>query len=328
MINILHLTPWNLGGATSFVVNLAKTFEAAGVRYRIARFAKRTEKKKRQIGEYGVYYQNVTFDDCMKAGGKWLLASAPTDKEAAENAVLLVHRSKGAFVFHDPNEFGMYPHWDTADRSRSICIREAGLSTMTNGVFIPHPYVRVMENDFTPRKKHAVSIARISGVKNSLILLHANETLPKAKQVQMVGSLNRFWWNFSVAKKYPQFTAPEGGGFPRVQGAAVAACVGYDYMVDLTIFKNDGGGTQYSFLEAIDAGAVPVMTKDWCSYPGVARKLGFQVENAEELVALLKDKSPETAARVEKHRRQNYAYLTKVHDPVRVATQYVDYLGA
>lgn len=327
MINVLHLSPWNLGGGTSFVVNLANTFKAAGVPYRVVRLAKRTEKTKRQIGEYGVYYQNVSFQDAKQGKGVWLLASAPTNEDIAEQAEHLVRKSGGASVFHDPNEFGMYPHWEIADRRRVICIRETGLDSMPDGVFIPHPYVRIVKNDMRQRTLHAVSIARISAVKNSLWILEANEELPNELRVELAGSLNRFWWNFSVKPKHPEWKMPDGKGFPREAGAGVRACVGYQYMVDLTIFKDDGGGTQYSFLEAMDAGAVPVMTADWCSYKGVARKLGFQIEKKEDLAYFLSDDSSERLAQIAAYRKSNYAYLDRVHNPVKIAAAYSEYLG-
>lgn len=327
MINILHLTPWSLGGATSYVVNLAKVFEFAGVPHRVVRLSKRTEKTKREIGNYGVHYQNVSIEDASAGLGVWLLASAPTDRQLAAYAVHLVERSKGAYVFHDPNEFGMYPHWETADQSRVICIRETGLDSMPQGKFIPHPYLRMLEDDYGPRPCHAISIARISGVKNSLWILEANQVLDDDKRVNLAGSLNRFWWNFNVKPKYPKWPMPEGKGFPRLADAAARACVGYNYMVDLTIFKNDGGGTQYSFLEAMDAGAVPVMTTDWCSYKGVAGKLGFQVHDRDDLVKFLADDSSGIARETKAYRKHNYSYLQTTHSPVDTALAYKRYLG-
>lgn len=331
MINILHLSPWPIGGSTTFIVNLAKTFEAAGVPYRIGRLAARTEKKKREIGSFGVFYQNVSFEDAQKVRGVWLLASAPTNKEKAEQAVVLVHKSNGAFVFHDPNELGMYPHWELADRSRVVCIRETGLTTMPGGLFVPHPYVRVMgaAAGLPSPRKHAVSIARTSAVKNSHWILEANETLPAKLKVELFGEVNRFWWNFNVKPKHPEWAMPKAAGFPRLYGEAVRICAGFNYMVDMTIFKNDGGGTQYSLLEAMDAGTVPIMSSAWCAYPGIAKTLGFPVHNAAHLRDFLVEltKYPALRQQTEKFRQQNYNVLGSVHDPKRVAAAYTKHLG-
>lgn len=245
MINILHMSPWPLGGATSYVVNLAKTFERAKVPYRIARLANKTERTKRPLGSYGVSYQNVAFADAVKGKGTWLLASAPTDPERAAQAVELLG-TKGFYTFHDPNEFRIYPHWNLCDRKNVICIRETGLASMPDGVFIPHPYVRVLSNRFEYRTSHAVSIARTSAVKNSDWILEANTRLPPRLRVELRGELNRMWWKFNVESKHPEWKKPENTGFVREHGVAAMICSQYNYMVDLTIFGNDGGGTQYS----------------------------------------------------------------------------------
>lgn len=328
MINILYLSPWNLGGATSYVVNLVKTFQLAGVPHRVIRFGKRTEANWRRLGEYGVRYKNVAAREARQAKGRWLLASAPTDAEEAALAVELVETSKGAYVFHDPNEFTLYPHWKLAGKdTRTVVIRETGLDSVPHGTFIPHPYVPfAAQSDHSQlRTKFAVSIARVSAVKNSQWILEANTRLPDELKVELRGSVNRFWWNFSIKNKHPEYVYPSNAGFVRKHGEAVRACLGYRYMVDLTIFKNDGGGTQYSLLEAIDAGAVPVMTKDWCSYPGIAKKLGFQVGDAAELEQFLlqASKSSAVAKETDRLREENYKYMLRVHDPKKIAAKYV-----
>lgn len=278
------------------------------------------------MGDYGVFYQNVSFEDARKGKGVWLLASAPTDTIKAAQAVELVNSSDGAYVFHDPNEFGMYPHWGdaTTRERRVICIRETGLSSMAHGKFIPHPYVRVCKDTEGTPRFHALSVARISAVKNSQWILEANQSLPDWAKVKLYGELNRMWWNFNIKPKHPDWPMPEAAGFPRTYGAAANLCQSYKFMVDLTIFKNDGGGTQYSLLEAMDAGAVPVMTKDWCSYPGSASQFGYQVRNASDLIQFLKQKDDPLR---ESFRRCNYGYLDTVHGPKRIAQQYANYLG-
>lgn len=321
MINILHCTPWPLGGATTYVVQLVKTLEVAKVPHRVLRLGKRTENKRREIGNFGVMYQNVAFDDARKAQGPFLLASSPTDNEISQQCAHLVEVSNGAYVFHDPNEFRIYPHWQfTGTEFKVICIREQGLKTMQNGMFIPHPYVRL--NPTTPAKRQlAVSIARTSAVKNSDWILEANQKLSVFKQVVLKGEVNRMWWNFNVKPKHPEWPYPAEAGFARDYGAAVNICTLYDLMVDLTIFKNDGGGTQYSFLEAMDAGAVPVMTEDWCSYPGRARDFGFSVADSAALFKLLKH-ADKLKPEIQDHREANYTYLASVHNPHTIAAQY------
>lgn len=332
MINILHLSPWPLGGATSFVVNLAKTFEATGVEHRIVRPTMRTEKTRRQMGEYGVFYQNMAWEDIDRLDGVPLLASAPVDETFAAKAARHVLLNDGKFVFHDPNEFNLYPHWKfKGTRENVICIRETGLQHMPTGTFIPHPYVRVCKNaPNRKRPRHAVSIARISAVKKSDWIIDANEGLPEKLRVEMVGEVNRFWWKFNVQKKHPGLEPPANAGFARRHGEAARICMPFKYMVDLTIFKEDGGGSQYALLEAMDAGAVPVMTKDWCRWPGPAKDFGFQVGDASHLKKFLIQSQKEVcelSVRAQAFRQANYTYLDRVHNPASVAAAYTKALG-
>lgn len=331
MIDILHMSPWPLGGSTSYVVHLARTFAAAGVPARVLRLSTRTESKKRQMGEYGVFYQNVSLDDLRRSNGVPLLASAPTDPDVASKVADVVLQKDGKFVFHDPNEFRIYPHWNIDGvRERVICIRQQGLNHLP-GVFIPHPYVRHDRNaPQRSRPRLAVSIARTSAVKNSHWILEANMHLKEPERVELCGDVNRMWWNFNVSKKYPDYPYPATAGFPRRFGAAVDICKPFQIMVDLTIFKDDGGGTQYSLLEAMDAGAVPVMTKDWCSYPGPARDFGFRVDDAAQLMTLLRTAASGVRTfdqRIAMYRRANYNYIDRVHNPDSISEAYVAALG-
>jgi glycosyltransferase involved in cell wall biosynthesis len=335
MINILHCSPWPIGGATSYTVHLASVFAKTGVPHRIIRLAKKTERKSREMGSYGVSYVNTSVEDAAKLDGKFLLASAPTDEDMGLACAKLVERSRGAYVFHDPNEFGMYPHWDARKRWGSrcrasvICIREQGRVHIPEGIFIPHPYVRTFtkktHND--AKTKTAVSVARVSGVKKAHWIIEANQTLPEAARVDLRGEVNRMWWKFTIEKKFPGIQLPENAGFPRVMGAAAEICKPYQLMVDLTIFKEDGGGTQYAMLEAIDAGAVPVMTKEWCSYPGKASDLVIQITDTDGLKRLLKSsRKGVLMGDIDGLRQSNYEYLDSVHSPKAVSRAYVSAL--
>lgn len=322
------MSPWPIGGATTYVVNLVKTFEATGVEHRVIRPAKRTEKAFRQMSEYGVYYRNMAWEDIERSTGIPLLASAPTDEDAAKKVCEHVLLNDGKFVFHDPNEFKIYPHWRLYPESKKncICIRETGLDHV-QGVFIPHPFVRTCANSPLKKQKLAVSIARTSPVKNSMWIIEANHSLPPAKQITMLGEVNRMWWKFNVLSKYPDEPMPAGAGFARTWGAPAAQCLPFQLMVDMTIFKKDGGGTQYSILEAMDAGAVPVLTKNWCSYPGPADKFGFQVEDAEDLHYFMYEGVDKVQRWTNTYRAQNYNYLDRVHAPPLISAAYKEALG-
>ena len=39
------------------------------------------------------------------------------------------------------------------------------------------------------------------------------------------------------------------------------------FMIDLSRIKNDGGGTQYTFLEAINYGCCLILNREWVNVP-------------------------------------------------------------
>ena len=57
------------------------------------------------------------------------------------------------------------------------------------------------------------------------------------------------------------------------------------YMIDMSIIKGDGGGTQYTFLEAIHQDTVLILHLDWIN-AGTTFKSGYNcigVSSSEEL---------------------------------------------
>jgi len=64
----------------------------------------------------------------------------------------------------------------------------------------------------------------------------------------------------------------------------------YESIIDLTRIKNDGGGLQYTHLEAIDSGCALILHKDWITPKGSLFKHGFNcfaVADEKELIELL-----------------------------------------
>lgn len=313
MINILYQSPWPIGGSTSYTVHLSKTL---GRSCRVVRLGKKTENKKRQIGNYGVFYQIVSLPDLLRETDPILIAAS--DPSFDLNAWVQLGKKKNTWcVFHDPNEFRLYPHWKYVDTKRVICIRETGLRHMQYGVFIPHPYVRCASVDFPEKTKLAVSLARTSSIKNSDWILRSNRHLPKRMHVELCGSVNRMWQNFYLKNAFPEFK--ESVPYPRTFGYGVGLCMPAKYMVDLTIFKDDGGGTQYTILEAIDAGTIPILTKDWCGYPGPAKRISLQV-NLDALPVALKEWDKADMSDMQK---RNYRYLEKTHSEKIISDRYL-----
>ena len=116
-----------------------------------------------------------------------------------------------------------------------------------------------------PLKIHAVTISRIDFDKNTDIILKANQLIQDSKKkVLIFGAENRIYvhhklgeldfynfWKGKFEKDYP-LTYQEKDILKDTR-----------FVVDMSTIKNDGGGSQYTFLEAIYQGCVLVLHGDW-----------------------------------------------------------------
>ena len=130
--------------------------------------------------------------------------------------------------------------------------------------FLLHPFYNYPKSsdksDF-----NCLSISRIDFDKHTDLILKANQLIqdPK-KKVQIFGAENRIYvhhklgeldfynfWKGKFEKNYP-LTYQEKDILKDTH-----------YVVDMSTIKNDGGGSQYTFLEAIYQGCVLVLHRDW-----------------------------------------------------------------
>jgi hypothetical protein len=315
MINIVYQSPWRVGGSTAYVVHLYNILRPHA---RIIRVGARYEKNARPLGDYNVPYHIIDQNELRrltKTEPVLLAAAHPKDD---------VYLPGMWAVFHDPNEFELYRHWDRVDPRRIICIRETGLRHFGKATFIPHPYVRRYENVHPPlHPELAVSVARVSSIKNSHWIMAANERLPPHKRVKMYGEPNRLWFHRAkLQEKYPHLELY--GPFERYFHADAEICRRARFSIDLTVFEDDGGGSQYSFLAAMDAGSLPLISADWASYPGPAAQFGLPIEDEHDLYTFLNQHHNEAMRRTRVE--QNWRYLNKVHDPTAIAAAYLKLL--
>ena len=344
----LFFLPSSLGGgSTSFTAHLYKGLEMAGHEPLIFRIRARHETNGRPFGKYGIPYQNVTLDASLKmlkhTPG---LLTGPTHSKHlpfAPDAVAKLMKAGMRIVVHDPNEFKVFDHLTLLPRNapRPIIIRPPMRQFFPKALFIPHPYVRQRERtNYKPEKRlyTAVSIARITFVKRTHLILEANRLVSEEQQCILRGAENRLYTRHVLTKKFPEFKQGKYG-FPMTFVDAVKECANAKYAVDFTYFPDDGGGSQYSFMEAWDAGTVNVIHSDWLRfdgemkaepwsrYPGERgahpnpKRNCIAVDDASQLAALLKNE-----AELSRHQRiveNGYAMLKAEHDPARIAKRYV-----
>jgi len=315
------------GGSTSFTVHLFEALRRAGHAPKIYRVKERGEDRERPFSGYsGVTYRNVTSDEALRiVKGTPSLMTAPCNSKSLQFDPTIIDRmmrSGMRIVVHDPNEFEVYDHLRDREKvQRPICIRPTMRQFFPDAHYIPHPYVREFNNDTRDgRTMLAVSVARVTFVKRTEIILEANRLLSKRNRVVLRGAENRLYTKFKILPRFPEY---EQGctGFPMTWGASARECRRAKYAVDMTWFPNDGGGSQYSFMEAWDAGAVNVLHSDWLRYRGemIDDENCLAVNSAKDLARLLKNDRGQNVGDLV---QAGYAAL-RTHDPVKVAQEYM-----
>lgn len=271
------------GGTLTYTAHLYAALERMGVEVTIYRIRPRTERTQRAFGAYlGLTYRNVSPGDALKIAKRIpsILSSYPTPKALDFAPGILDRLVKAGMrvIMHDSRGYDSMPEFFRAAQKRQplICIRESMQRNVANSIFIPHPYCRLYtattfkEAAAFKRPLNAISTARVTFAKRSHELLEANRTMPRRYRIRLRGGANRMYVHHVLEKKYPEI-AGHDMGFPLEWHAGAKECAKAAFAVDFSIFPADGGGSQYTFLEAWDAGAVNVLHKDWFEYGGEMR---------------------------------------------------------
>lgn len=285
---LLYLAKPAYGGWVTFTAHLARCLG-------IPLVFKASDGTRMNVGDfgYGVRYQNIP----MEATRDVLITAI--DKNHYQYAERLKAQSY-SIVVHDPTEIN--------DRSIAI-IRKAKavfvirrtmhdyLAQKHNiqSTFIPHPFFEYPTVESSIQRRGAVSVSRVDYDKHTEIILEANTFLEEP--VRVYGSVNRMYVHFKLDAK--AFSKCYHGTFPKSFASVHNILSGSKFCVDMSAIKNDGGGTQYSFLEAIYAGAALVLNKKWVDGKSTLFQDGkncFLVGSASELVHVLRNKDPQTVA--------------------------------
>ena len=280
--NLVYMAKPVYGGWVSFTSHLALKKN-----YSLYKISNKTESKERAYG-YGVSYRNLSIDDLVKLPN--LLITA-VDKKYYQ---YLPKIRNATIVIHDPTEL-KEEVLDFIRRSRVITIRQTvqkllktkyGISSR----FLYHPFYEfpIKQNSIIS-KNNNISISRVDFDKNTHLVVEANDKLPKKRQVQIYGALNDLYVYHKLRhtnfKKY--YLGKFGKEFEDLK-KILEKC---RYMVDLSSIKNDGGGSQYTFLEAIYMGCILVLNSKWVDSVKTHFKDGincFVVTDSEGLVKLLR----------------------------------------
>lgn len=322
-IVLYYLSGNTTGGWITYTAHLVYGLRILGIRVDLLKIGNHTESKQRPFG-YGLTYQNVSLEDAVGYSSSSVIVALQKNFRERASALL----DHGAWmVVHDPAEFA---NLKLARTGRYITIRRAVNRRVEGSVFIPHPYLRHFRLGTRPSGKvHACSIARIDFDKHTEIMLDANRRLPKSLRIQINGFENRIYSRFKLCPKYPEWEQSKSH-YPRERQAAADICRESKFTVDMSLIKGDGGGTQYTFMEAMDAGSVNIIHRGWIlpgdemiPYPEPGANC-LAVSDGDELADLLKncpgrDDLDDLA--------ENGEQLLEHHNPLNVAEQFIQVLG-
>ena len=294
--NILYLAKPIYGGWVTFTAHLSKKNN-----YPIFKITKKTEKGKRPFG-YECEYQNLNLEDSLKLDNIIITA---IDKHYWSYLHLFPKDTE--IVIHDPTECKALktgnPLIQKCDdlepvlpNFKVITIRESVQEYLLknfniSSTFIYHPFYKYEKNITEGLNYNCVSIARIDFDKNTDLILKANKLIKnKDNHIYLFGAENRIYVHHKLKDlnitdywkgKFPKNLSPTYDNKSILKNAK--------YMIDMSTIKNDGGGTQYTFLEAIYEDCILILNNEWIT-KGTTFKSGYNclgVSNEDELSAII-----------------------------------------
>lgn len=325
-VNLWYLSGNTYGGWVTFTAHLYHGLQDAGFIPTIHKIGANTETKLRPFG-YDAFYTNVAEEDIEKFYGRKNIIVSTKEKRADIVFDLMLHGA--TIVIHDPTELkgGKTMESIMATRPPVIVIRRKNLGLVPDRtVYLPHPYKMRYGTEAPTGEKLAVSISRIDFDKKLHILLDANRLLPVDKRIDIRGFENRIYTKFQIVPHYPEWVQSKAH-YSREFDSAVELCREATFMCDMSAIKGDGGGTQYTFLEAWDAGSIIVINRAWIEGldPEVCvMKEGvncFAVSDGADLARLLQ-KAPALCHKFIEMRMAGWEICME-HDAKMIAPKYV-----
>ena len=279
--NLVYMAKPPYGGWVSFTAHLANKFN-----YPLYKVTNNTESKTRPFG-YDVQYQNISINDLVKLPN---LLITCIDKKFYE---YLPKIKSATIVIHDPTEL-KEPVLEALKRFKIITIRETVQKLLKTDYklssrFLYHPFYEFPKKQ--GKKTKAISLSRVDFDKHTDIIIDANDKLPENKQVQIYGAVNDLYVYHKL--RHTNFKKYYKGKFDKTFDAVNDLLKNCKFVVDMSAIKKDGGGSQYTFLEAIYMDCALVLNKKWVEGVKTPFKHGincFIVEGKDDLVKLLKSR--------------------------------------
>jgi len=289
--NLVYMAKPVYGGWVSFTAHLSLKTGSD-----IFKVGKRSERQTREYG-YDCQYKNLKIDDIIMK--KNLLITA-IDK----NYYKYIDKfPDGTYiVIHDPTEVKGNSCLDLIQnlyRFRVITIRKTVQEFLKNkynieSIFLRHPFYKYPKTNY--KKTGSVSISRIDYDKHTEILIQTNKILRENSKeiIKIYGAKNDRY----VYRKLQEIDSmKEDDPDSSYQGRFGKTFKDLDnilrdkkFCIDMSAIKNDGCGSQYTFLEAIYHDCVLIISKKWLTGKNdIFKNFGncLVVENANEIYKIV-----------------------------------------
>ena len=289
--NLVYMAKPSYGGWVSFTAHLSNKFK-----YPLYKIGNNSESKKRPFG-YDIEYQNITIEDLIKLPN---LLITCIDKKYYE---YLPKIKNATIVIHDPTEL-KEPVLECLKRFKIITIRDTVSKLLKSqykldNKFLYHPFYefpKFFDKKINQKKLKAISLSRVDFDKHTDIIINANDKLKgHSTQIDIYGAVNDLYVYHKL--RDTNFKRYYKGKFPKTFEAINDLLSDCKYIVDMSAIKKDGGGSQYTFLEAIYMDCALILNKKWVDgvkTPFKDKHNCFIVSNDEELTTLLKS-NPNTS---------------------------------
>lgn len=293
-MNLVYMAKPTYGGWIQFTVHLSMITQSP-----IYKITKRSESKQRSFG-FELHYQNKTIDDIVLLPDLVIVA---LDKHYQQYLPRFPEKTK--LVIHDPTEVKPTSRLiqdNLLSRFSILTIRDS-VKTYLQDMYsleshcMYHPFYKYPRPIVETLSHFAVSTSRIDYDKHIDISLKANKLLPEDKKIWIYGKENRLCVYHKLAPLgfHDYWKGPYE---KRLQICYKNKDVlqNTKFMVDLSTIHKDGGGTQYTFLDAIYNRCVLILHREWIDQ-GTLFNHGyncFAVQDEHELVDILVKEHDET----------------------------------
>lgn len=252
------------GGWVSFTVHLSKKFK-----YNLYKIGKRTEINKngtsrlRNFG-YDVTYQNISPQDISKLDNILITA---IDKNYYD--YLEYFPDNTTIVIHDPTEVkgkSCQILINNLSRFKVVTIRETVKKYLKDtldidSIFLHHPFYEYPKTEIP--KTINVSISRLDFDKHTDIILKANNELEDERKIHIYGAKNDLYIYHHIKNKLGMELDNYKGTFSKSFSDLNNILGSSRYVIDLSAIRYDGGGSQYTFLEALYHDCVLILNDKW-----------------------------------------------------------------